>query len=259
MVRVVTHGAPGERGSVLARSLWCAAELLVTLGLVLLLLVVHQLWWTNRQARAGARAAVERLEEEWGHRASPDSGPDSGPDTAPDAIPESGPGSAPDPAPDPEGGPGPAVPHAAYAILRVPRLGLSAPVAEGIGKRAVLNKGYVGHYPRTARPGRAGNFALAGHRNTHGEPFRHLDRLRAGDRITVETRAAVYTYAVVRTLARTTPYDGGVLKAVPRSDVRPGYGFRERGYYLTLTTCTPVYTSTYRLVVWGKLRSMAPR
>ncbi|QCX76835.1 Sortase family protein [Streptomyces sp. YIM 121038] len=268
MVRVVTHGAPGERGSVLARSLWCTAELLVTLGLVLLLLVVHQLWWTNRQARAGARAAVERLEEEWGHRAVPDAGdgavpgavPKAAPDPAPDAEDGPAPDAEDDPAPDAEGGPGPASrPHAAYAILRVPRLGLSAPVAEGIGKRAVLDKGYVGHYPRTARPGRAGNFALAGHRNTHGEPFRHLDRLRAGDRITVETRAAVYTYAVVRTLARTTPYDSGVLRAVPRSDVRPGYGFREPGYYLTLTTCTPAYTSTYRLVVWGKLRSMAPR
>ncbi|MEW2529374.1 class E sortase [Streptomyces sp. NPDC047071] len=271
MVRVVTHGARGERGergSALARSLWCAAELLVTLGLVLLLLVVHQLWWTNRQARAGARAAVQRLEEEWGHQALPDTAPDAAPKaiprTIPKAIPDTAPDTAPDTVPDADRGPGPGVPppsrpHAPYAVLRIPRLGLSAPVAEGIGKRAVLNKGYVGHYPRTAQPGRAGNVGLAGHRNTHGEPFRHLDRLRAGDRITVETRAAVYTYAVVRTLPRTTPYDGGVLKAVPRSDVRPGYGFREPGYYLTLTTCTPVHTSTHRLVVWGKLRSMAPR
>ncbi|MCI3930919.1 class E sortase [Streptomyces sp. AN091965] len=264
MVRVVTHGGPGERGSVLARSLWYAAELLVTLGLVLLLLVVHQLWWTNRQARAGAQAAVQRLEEEWGHRAVPDAVPDALPDAVADASPDAVPDTSPDTAPKAVPGTAPVVPppsrpHAAYAILRIPRLGLSAPVAEGIGKRAVLNKGYVGHYPRTAQPGRAGNFALAGHRNTHGEPFRHLDRLRAGDRITVETRAAVHTYAVVGAPARTTPYDSGVLKAVPRSDVRPGQGFREPGYYLTLTTCTPVHTSKYRLVVWGKLRSTVPR
>ncbi|MFG2554978.1 class E sortase, partial [Streptomyces sp. NPDC048581] len=28
---------------------------------------------------------------------------------------------------------------------------------------------------------------------------------------------------------------------------------------LTLTTCTPEYTSKYRLVVWGKLVSIRPR
>ncbi|MBB5106335.1 hypothetical protein FHS40_005439 [Streptomyces spectabilis] len=44
----------GPRRSPLARCLWYAAELLVTLGFVLLLLVVHQLWWTNRQARASS-------------------------------------------------------------------------------------------------------------------------------------------------------------------------------------------------------------
>ncbi|MPY64980.1 class E sortase, partial [Streptomyces spongiae] len=147
----------------------------------------------------------------------------------------------------------------AYAVLTVPRLGLRVPVAEGISKRNVLNKGYVGHYPRTAQPGQAGNFALAGHRNTHGEPFRYINRLRRGDEVRVETGAAVYTYVVDRTLARTTPGDGGVIRPVPRSAVKPSSGYDDPGYYLTLTTCTPEYTSKYRLVVWGKLRSMHVR
>ncbi|MDW8810905.1 sortase, partial [Streptomyces scabiei] len=124
------------------------------------------------------------------------------------------------------------------------------------GRADVLDKGYVGHYPGTAQPGRPGNLALAGHRTTHGEPFRHLDRLVPGDEVRVETRDAVHTYVVDRTLPQTTPGDGGVLRPVPRSDVRPSYGYAERGHYLTLTTCTPAYTSTYRLVVWGKLRSV---
>jgi sortase A len=132
------------------------------------------------------------------------------------------------------------------------------PVAEGIGKENVLDKGYAGHYPGTAQPGRAGNFALAGHRNTHGEPFRYINRLRRGDEIRVETGEAVYTYVVDRTLARTTPGDGGVIRPVPRSTVRPSYGYTDRGYYLTLTTCTPEYRSTYRLVVGGKLKSVQP-
>ncbi|MPY55406.1 class E sortase, partial [Streptomyces acidicola] len=150
-------------------------------------------------------------------------------------------------------------PTQAYAVLTIPRLGLRVPVAEGISKQNVLNKGYAGHYPRTAQPGQAGNFALAGHRNTHGEPFRYINRLRRGDEVRVETRAALYTYVVDRTLARTTPGDGGVIRPVPRSSVKPSYGYGAPGYYLTLTTCTPEYTSTYRLVVWGKLRSMHAR
>ena len=40
-----------------------------------------------------------------------------------------------------------------------------------------LAKG-VGHYPRSALPGRVGNFAVAGHRATNGEPFASLDRLQ---------------------------------------------------------------------------------
>jgi sortase (surface protein transpeptidase) len=30
-------------------------------------------------------------------------------------------------------------------------------------------------------------------------------------------------------------------------------GVKKPGHYITLTTCTPVYTSTYRYVVWGEL------
>ncbi|TGB08440.1 class E sortase, partial [Streptomyces sp. MZ04] len=147
----------------------------------------------------------------------------------------------------------------AYAVLRIPRIGIRVPVAEGVSKRGVLNKGYVGHYSRTAQPGQAGNFALAGHRNTHGEPFRRIDRLRGGDELVVETRDAVYTYVVDKVLPQTSARDSGVIAPVPRSAVKPGHGYSSPGYYITLTTCTPEYTSKYRLIVWGKLRSMRPR
>lgn len=147
----------------------------------------------------------------------------------------------------------------AYAVLSIPRLGLRVPVAEGVSKQNVLNKGYVGHYRGTGQPGQAGNFALAGHRNTHGEPFRYLNRLRAKDVVEVETRSATYTYAVDRTLPQTSARDSGVVRPIPRSVVKPRYGYSEPGYYITLTTCTPEYTSRYRLVVWGKLVSMRPR
>ncbi|MET8689053.1 class E sortase [Streptomyces sp. NPDC004732] len=263
---VVQQGRRAPR-PLAARLLWNGAEVAVTLGLVLLLLVAHQLWWTNRQARAAAEKKVEALEEEW----EGGSGSKEGGDSADEGGPRASSSSAAEPEPERARGssvagarqparPAPA-PHwdQAYAVLRIPRIGIRVPVAEGVSKGGVLNKGYVGHYPRTAQPGQGGNFALAGHRNTHGEPFRYINRLRDGDEVSVATKDAVYTYVVDKALARTSAHDGGVIRSVPRSDVRKGYGYSQAGYYITLTTCTPEYTSKYRLVVWGKLRSMRPR
>ncbi|MFF4348844.1 class E sortase [Streptomyces sp. NPDC001530] len=261
---IVHHGTRRRRAAY-RRAVWGGAEMLVTVGAVLLLLVAHQLWWTNRQAQHNAARTVRALEREWEL---------PGGVAAPSAEPGGGDGS------DDTGGTGGAKEPSsrererqavvnstrqrtswsqAYAILAIPRLSLRVPVAEGVSKRDVLNKGYVGHYKGTQQPGQAGNFALAGHRNTHGEPFRYINRLKRGDTITVETKAALYTYVVGKALPQTSARDSGVLRSVPRSTVRPSYGYSEPGYYITLTTCTPEYTSKYRLAVWGKLRSMRPR
>ncbi len=262
-VRVVVHGSGRRaRRAGLVGVLWAAAELTVTVGVVVLLLVVHQVWWTNRQAAAAAQEQVQALERAW------DGGRDPVP-VAPD-----GSGSAVDPGDPavsgvaPEETPGPpaasrsprpaARPPAreqAYAVLRIPRLGLVVPVAQGIDKRAVLDKGYAGQYPGTAQPGAQGNFALAGHRNTHGEPFRYINRLRAGDELVVDVRGRRYTYVVGKILSETTERDTGVIAPVPRSLVKADYGYSEPGAYITLTTCTPEYSSKYRLVVWGTLSS----
>lgn len=269
-VRVVRHGDRRRRARY-GRVLWGGGEVLVTAGLVLLLLVVHQLWWTNREARRGAERKVAALEREWGSGAAAADGGSSGGAGGTGGpgghVGASGAGSAAEP-----GGSGasrarrgPYTPSSpprrsqAYAVLTIPRLDLRVPVAEGVSKADVLNKGYVGHYRGTQQPGQAGNFALAGHRNTHGEPFRYLPRLRRGDGIEVETRSATYTYGVDQVLPRTSATDYGVVRPVPRSRVRPGYGYDEPGYYLTLTTCTPEFTSRYRMVVWAKLVSMRPR
>ncbi|MET9898424.1 class E sortase [Streptomyces sp. NPDC006446] len=270
---IVHHGTRRRRAAY-RRAVWSGAEVLVTVGVVLLLLVVHQVWWTNRQAQHNAERKVQALEREWGTPAPGSGDASAGPGTGKNGEGKSAEG---------KGGAGGGGRSAgrlsssgagragadsgrtrprwsqAYAVLGIPRLSLRVPVAEGVSKPDVLNKGYVGHYKGTQQPGQAGNFALAGHRNTHGEPFRYLPRLRRGDTITVETRTAVYTYTVDRTLPQTSPRDGGVIRPVPRSTVRPSYGYSEPGYYITLTTCTPEYTSRYRMVVWGKLTAMRPR
>ncbi|MET9464999.1 class E sortase [Streptomyces sp. NPDC006544] len=265
-VRIVVQGrGRRSRRAGLAGVLWAAGELAVTLGVVVLLLVVHQVWWTNRQALAAAHEQVTDLEGEWaalgpeaeaeaepsvgaGVDATPTPDPDAAPDDAPAAPDESPAGRSPGPARKPP------VQEAAYGVLRIPRLGVVVPVAQGVDKRSVLDKGYAGHYVGTAQPGAEGNFALAGHRNTHGEPFRHINRLRTGDELIVEVKGKRFVYVVGKTLSETTERDTGVIAPVPRSIVKPDSGYDEPGAYITLTTCTPEYTSKYRLVVWGTLK-----
>jgi len=261
-VPVVQHRSRRRR-ALRRRALWTGGELLVTTGVVLLLLVVHQLWWTNREARRGADHQVQALERQWatpggggGATPSANSGTAGGSSPSHPTATTSTDGSTPTTSPGSATTPDRSQ---AYAVLTVPRLHLRVPIAEGVSKRNVLNKGYVGHYLGTQQPGQAGNFALAGHRNTHGEPFRYLNHLRVKDTVQVETSAATFTYTVDKILPQTSAADSGVIRPIPRSTVKPSYGYSRPGYYITLTTCTPEYTSRYRMVVWGTLTSMRPR
>ncbi|WP_413102290.1 class E sortase [Streptomyces sp. Inha503] len=203
-------------------------ELFITLGVVMLLFVTYQLWWTNILAHQQANGAANNLQKKWD---------------------ESG----------DERDPGTFSPGQGFAIIYIPKLDVKAPIAEGIDKHKVLDRGMVGHYGKsplkTAMPwDKKGNFALAGHRNTHGEPFRYINRLKPGDEIVVETQSRYYTYAMSSILPQTSPSNTGVIKPVP-----PGSGFTEPGRYITLTTCTPEFTSTYRMIVWGKMVDERPR
>jgi sortase A len=207
-----------------------AGELFITLGLLMLLFVTYQLWYTNVLAERAADGARGSLERAWAE------GPAAG-------------------------APAPAAfePGQGFAIMHIPKLDVKVPVAEGTSKAKVLDRGMVGHYSegvlKTAMPQDAqGNFAVAGHRNTHGEPFRFINRLRPGDPIVVETREAYYTYEMASILPQTPPTNISVLEPVPR-----GSGFTGPGRYLTLTTCTPEFTSTYRMVVWGRMVEERPR
>jgi sortase A len=151
--------------------------------------------------------------------------------------------------------------HGAEALVRIPRFGKHyvEPVQEGVGE-AVLAEG-LGRYPRSARPGQVGNFAIAGHRVTHGEPLRNLPRLRPGDAIVVQTRTTTYTYrldtdpnrlivpftAVWVTSPLPTNPDGGVQPAQ-----RPGQRL------ITLTTCSELFHTDNRMIAFGHLVSSRP-
>lgn len=221
--RRAARAAKDSVGVVLSR---VVGELFITFGVVMLLFVTYQLWWTNVRAGQQTDQAKAQIENSWSQGES-----------RPDAF----------------------EPGQGFAIMYIPKLDVVAPIAEGISKTKVLDKGMVGHYGegklKTAMPAdKQGNFAVAGHRNTHGEPFRYINQLQPGDPIVVETQDAYYTYEMASILPQTSPSNVSVIDPVPK-----GSGFTKPGRYITLTTCTPEFTSTYRMIVWGKLVDERPR
>lgn len=121
--------------------------------------------------------------------------------------------------------------------LTIPTLHLHQVIVQGTDE-AELEDG-PGHYPATPLPGEAGDAAIAGHRTTWARPFWSLDQLHPGDQIVVRTPQGRFTFTVQWT-AVVLPTD---LAAVTPS-TRPT---------LTLSTCTPRYSASHRLVVHAAL------
>jgi sortase A len=137
------------------------------------------------------------------------------------------------------------------AVMRIPALGSrwAYPVYNGTTAKQ-LDKG-LGHYPSTAGPGQAGNYAVAGHRSSNSgfAPFAELpDRIKRGSRIIVTAPTGRYTYTVTKT-QHVTPDAVRVL----RPD--QGRGADPKKRLITLITCTPRYGSTGRFIVYGYLTS----
>ena len=79
-----------------------------------------------------------------------------------------------------------------FGRLEIPRLGISALIAEGTGPKQLERA--VGHVSRTVFPGHAGNCALAGDRESL---LRGLQGVRVNDLIRIDTLQGAYTYVVV--------------------------------------------------------------
>ncbi|MEV4739280.1 class E sortase [Streptomyces sp. NPDC049555] len=248
------------------------SELCLTAGALIVLFVVYVLYWTGVRADDAMEREIGRLQQQWAADRTAGAPAGRTPGGAPpaDADPQApaaptpgagpGPGAAPPapgsgaqhraaPAQGGTGGTGPR-PGAPFAVMTIPRLGAgwAKPVLEGTGTD-LLKRG-LGHYAGTAGPGGAGNFAVAGHRRTYGDPFKDLPALRPGDAVVLTVGAARYTYRVDTRPYRTLPTDTAVIDPVPAAA-----GYREPGRYLTLTTCDPEWGHSHRLVVWGHLES----
>lgn len=215
------------------------SEVFLTLGTVLLLFTFYTLYWTGVTYDQGADRELSSLRERW----SQDS-------TGTRLNGGAGQGAPPAGAPYREG--------TAFAVMYAPRLGddWRQPVLEGTSA-GVLQRG-LGHYRGTGQLGEVGNFAVAGHRRTHGDPFRDLPRLRPGDAVVLTDGESWFTYQVDAQPYRTLPEDGGVVAPTPAPAVAAAAPYPGPGRYLTLTTGDPEWGRSHRLVVWAHLVDVLP-
>nr|WP_189781097.1 class E sortase [Streptomyces capitiformicae] len=195
-------------------------ELLITAGLVLGLFVVYSLWWTNVLADREAGKEANKVRDTW---ASADSGP--GALDTKDGI----------------------------GFLHVPAMKNGEVLVKKGTSTKILNGGVAGYYTDPVKAtlptsDKDGNFTLAAHRDGHGAKFHNIDKIEKGDSIVFETRDNWYVYKVYDTLPETSKYNVKVLSNIPKES-----GKKKPGKYITLTTCTPLYTSRHRYIVWGEL------
>lgn len=217
------------------------SELCITVGTVIVLFVVYVLFWTGVKADNVMDDQIDQLEEQWAQGA-----------VRPTAAAPAGPAS-PDAAATSPSEPAPYTADEPFSIMYIPRLGFTwnKPVLEGTATKT-LKKG-LGHYANTAQLGQKGNFSVAGHRRTYGDPFKDFPKLRPGDAVVLTDGTTWFTYRIDKGPYKTLPTDIEVIDAVPRKS-----GYTREGRYLTLTTCDPEWGHSHRLIVWAHLDSTQP-
>jgi sortase A len=191
------------------------AELALTAGFVLLLFAFYLLVWTNQQTAAAQANLLEEFRKE-----------DKG------AVLRE----------RPSAGDG-------VAVMHIPQFGKDweKVIVEGVAVEDLRDG--PGHFSESAMPGKRGNFAVAGHRATHGEPFARLDELEKGDVVVVETAKEFLTYTVDSNQI-VPPTTLELLAEVPG---HPDLKATRNQRFLTLITCHPRWGSTERMAVVAQL------
>lgn len=214
-----------RRTSVLDSVLGVLGELMITLGVVILLFVGWQLWWTDAVSDRAQASIAGHLQDSWPETSSAQQQPPVEPDWG-----------------------------TAFALVHIPRFGSEwkpRPLLEGTSLD-VLADG-MGHYKDTAMPGQIGNLAIAGHRVTYARPLFQIADLQVGDAIVIETKDGWYTYRMT-SREIVSPRDVDVIAPVPD---HPEQEPTER--MLTLTACHPKYSAKQRFIVHAKYESWQPR
>jgi sortase A len=211
---------------------------LILAGLGLLAYVAWQFWGTNWVSKRHQREITSELEKDWS----------SGQGRKPKFVPTG----------------------QASALIRIPKFGPKyvVPVLEGAPDGTIsdeiLAKGY-GHFQtggvdgaKVAYPGDVGNYALAAHRVTHGQPLRNMPELRPGDQVIVETVDTTYTYVLdTNPNDLVIPFTGiWVLDPLPHNPNGGPEPRQEPGQRLiTLTTCSEIFHTDNRMIAFGHLVS----
>jgi sortase A len=206
-----------------------AGEMLLTLGVIGVLFLAYLFWGTAAREASAQQRLGNELNQQW-----------SGAPARGDAV-----SALPEQFHPATGQP--------FAFITIPAFGphWRFTLIEGTAL-AQLNVS-PGHVPGTQWPGQLGNFAVAGHRVTAGNPFWSLPSLKNGDVVNIETKLNDYTYRVIGE-KEVSPADTSVLDPVPG---HPGQHPSRRT--ITLITCDPAWTGTHRVIVTGVLVSARPR
>ena len=243
-------GGPGPRGAPQPKAdrrgtlIRGVAQTFITLGIVLLLFAVYEIWFTGVLNDRTQDRLRSQLEQQW----------EAGDDPVVAARQPTRPGTRVRSIPLGDG----------FALIYIPAFGSGYvyTVVEGTGT-AELDEG-PGHYPGSALPGEVGNFALAGHRVGKGSPFLNLDKLRAGSPIVIRTKTYWYTYRVLGDPRTRDPAAVGKLGIPGQLVVSPANvgviapvpgraGAEPTQRLLTLTTCHPKFSARERLVIHAQL------
>lgn len=217
--------------------------LLIAVGLGSLGWIGYQYLGTNAPAQEAAKSEVSQLQHQWDTGngidvPDPSAGASANATAAVSASSTTGPKYS------------QAELDKAMAILTIPRFGadFQVPILVGTSDYA-LGRG-VGWYDKTQLPGQVGNFAIAGHRITHGQPFARLLELQPGDKVIIETKTYIFTYTIDQAPSKLTvkDVDAWVLDPVPgKTGVKPTKAL------ITLTTCQDLFHSPDRAVGFGHL------
>ena len=237
-------------------------EVLITMGLVVLLFVVYEVYVTDLLSAEKQDEATAALDSEWSSNVVTPPPADPNRQAKLNLI---------------EG--------KAFAKMYIPVFGndWKFSVVEGTTDKH-LEIG-PGHYKDTAQPGEAGNFSIAGHRVGKGAPFNDLDLLQSCNSIVVQTQTQWFVYRVlpmrsevagwasnpkskeaacagVAPLSTTlgdayaktvgqeivVPTQGEVIAPVPHHVGAP-VPAEKQARLLTLTTCHPRFSDKQRLIV----------
>ena len=121
--------------------------------------------------------------------------------------------------------------------LVIPKIGVDVEIVRGNTDDALLRGAW--HRPNTGDPELGGNFVITGHRFQYMPPnnttFYSLDKLTEGDVVIVYYNGVEYDYTVTESF----------IVLPDQLEVESDLGYD----VVTLYTCTPIWTSSKRLVV----------